>query len=84
MSVTDTRLSDLIDIYIDRLESPQEDVRRRATDDFYELIISQYSDVSRSSLSESLIVLYFAHSGTNRRRCIGCGEIAGICQKETE
>lgn len=46
MSVADTRFSDLINRFIGDLENPNEDVRRRATDELYELLIAQYSDVS--------------------------------------
>ena len=49
MSVADTQLFELIETYIGRLENSQDDVRRRATDEFYESIIAQYADVSFSS-----------------------------------
>ena len=49
MSIPDTRLSALLDQFTNDLQSPNEDIRRRATDDLYERIIAQYADVSDCS-----------------------------------
>ena len=46
MSTGDTRLSALLEQFTDSLQSPNEDIRRRATDELYERIIAQYADVS--------------------------------------
>jgi len=46
MSVGDTRLPALLEQFTVELQSPNEDVRRRATDELYERIIAQYPDVS--------------------------------------
>ncbi|CAF0732022.1 unnamed protein product [Adineta steineri] len=44
MSVTDTRFPALLEQFAVDLQSPNEDTRRRATDELYERIISQYAD----------------------------------------
>jgi hypothetical protein len=46
MSTADTRFSALLDPFTGDLQSPNEDVRRRAADELYERIIGQYADVS--------------------------------------
>lgn len=46
MSTTDTRFSVLLEQFTGDLQSPNEDTRRRATDELYERIIAQYADVS--------------------------------------
>ena len=46
MSIADTRFSALLEQFTGDLQSPHEDVRRRATDQLYEAIIAQYADVS--------------------------------------
>jgi len=46
MSVGDTRLPALLEQFTADLQSPNEDTRRRATDELYERIIAQYADVS--------------------------------------
>ena len=51
MSTTDTRFSALIEQFTGSLQSPDEDVRRKATDDLYERIIAQYADVSSVMIS---------------------------------
>ena len=51
MSVADNRLVEFIDAYIDKLESPHENIRRRATDELYESIVAHYADVSSSLIS---------------------------------
>jgi hypothetical protein len=45
MSTADTRFSALLDQFTGDLQNPNEDVRRRATDELYERIIGQYADV---------------------------------------
>lgn len=63
MSAADTRLIELIETYVERLESSQDDVRRRGTDEFYESIIAQYADVSFSLLfvKNSVFLSYRHH-----------------------
>lgn len=46
MSATDTRFSVLLEQFTGDLQSPNDETRRRATDELYERIISQYADVS--------------------------------------
>ena len=46
MSTLDTRLPDLLEKFSGDLQSPNEEIRRRATDELYERIIAQYPDVS--------------------------------------
>jgi hypothetical protein len=75
MSVVDTRLFELIDIYVERLESSQDDVRRRGTDELYESIIAQYADVSFSSFFFKTFLFCL---GTNRCCSIRSGEIARV------
>ncbi|CAF3785120.1 unnamed protein product, partial [Rotaria sp. Silwood1] len=42
--MVDTRFSALLEQFIDDLQSPNEDTRLRATDEFYECILAQYAD----------------------------------------
>ncbi|UJR25716.1 hypothetical protein I4U23_007067 [Adineta vaga] len=44
MSITDTRFSVLLEQFVEGLQSSNEDIRRRATDELYERIIAQYAD----------------------------------------
>ncbi len=46
MSTTDTRFPALLDQFTGDLQSPNEEIRRRATDELYECILAQYADVS--------------------------------------
>ena len=46
MSTADTRFPALLEQFTGDLQSPIEDVRRRATDELYERITTQYPDVS--------------------------------------
>jgi hypothetical protein len=46
MSTTDTRFPVLLEQFTGDLQSPHDDIRRRATDELYERIIVQYADVS--------------------------------------
>jgi hypothetical protein len=46
MSTADTRFSALLEQFTGDLQSTNEDVRRRAVDELYALIIAQYADVS--------------------------------------
>jgi len=46
MSTADTRFPALLEQFTGDLQSPYEDIRRRATDELYERIIAQYADVS--------------------------------------
>jgi hypothetical protein len=46
MSTTDTRVTALLEQFAGDLQSSNEDIRRRATDELYERIIAQYADVS--------------------------------------
>jgi hypothetical protein len=50
MSTPDTRFPALLEQFTGDLQSPIEDVRRRATDDLYDRIIAQYADVSKRNL----------------------------------
>jgi hypothetical protein len=47
MSTADTRFSALLEQFTGDLHSTNEDIRRRAVDEFYSLIIAQYADVNR-------------------------------------
>ena len=55
MSVQDSRCLALIEQYIGNLQSPYEDVRRRATDELYERIVAQYADVSYIKIFNDLV-----------------------------
>ena len=46
MPPTDTRFSTLLDQFTGDLQSPNDDVRRKAVDELYASIIAQYVDVS--------------------------------------
>lgn len=46
MPTTDTRFSALLEQFTGDLQSPNEDIRRKAVDELYGLIIAQYADVS--------------------------------------
>jgi hypothetical protein len=47
MSTADTQLSALLEQFTGDLHSTNEDIRRRAVDELYALIIAQYADVSK-------------------------------------
>jgi molybdopterin converting factor small subunit len=53
MSTPDTRFPALLEQFTGDLQSPIEDVRRRATDDLYDRIIAQYADVSKRNFEHS-------------------------------
>jgi len=83
MSTIDTRLSVLLEQFIGDLQSPYEDIRRRATDELYERIIVQYADVSWEifaiEIEENIIYI-----GTNRCGYKYCRTNTRICSKKID
>jgi hypothetical protein len=49
MSTTDLRFSVLLEQFTGVLHSTNEDIRRRAVDELYTLILDQYADVNRET-----------------------------------